>query len=142
MKERTRVSSLVLQLTLVSLLTLLGLASAAQAEGLDTSKPLSCALAEAAECDGLAQCSDVTLEQVELPGAWRIDFAEKQLASEDGKRTSPIGAVEVLDAVVVLQGHQNGRGWTLVIERATGHVSATVADAEGAFVLAGGCRAE
>ena len=140
--QLTRVSSLVLQLTRVSLLVLLGFGSGAQAEGLDTSKPLSCALAEAAECDEVAQCSDVTLEQVGLPGAWRVDFAAKQLASEDGQRTSPIGAIETLDAVLVLQGHQNGRGWTLVIERATGHLSATVADAEGVFVLAGGCSAE
>jgi hypothetical protein len=27
----------------------------------------------------------------------------------------------------------------MVIERATGHLSATITDAEGVFVLAGGC---
>ena len=119
----------------------LGLAAAVGAEPLDTSKPLACALAEAAECDEMATCSDVTLEQIELPGAWRIDFAAKQLVSTDGQRTSPIGTVEVLDAVVVLQGHQNGRGWTLVLDRATGHLSGAIAGAEGTFILAGGCAA-
>jgi hypothetical protein len=109
---------------------------------LDATKPMRCALAEAAECDEMAECSDVTLEQIELPGAWRIDFTAKQLVSTDGQRTSPIHAVEALDAVVVLQGHQNGRGWTMVVERTTGHLSATIADAEGVFVLAGGCSAE
>jgi hypothetical protein len=63
-------------------------------------------------------------------------------ASEDGQRSSPIATVEMLDTALVLQGHQNGRGWTLVLERATGHFSASAADAEGAFVLAGSCALE
>ena len=90
------------------------LAVAAQAQEVDATKPLRCALAEAAECDEMAECSDVTPEQIELPGEWRIDFAAKQLVSADGQRTSPIQAVEAFEAVVVLQGHQNGRGWTMV----------------------------
>jgi hypothetical protein len=43
--------------------------------------------------------------------------------------------------VLLLQGHQDGRGWTLVIERANGALSATVADAEGGFMLTGACIA-
>jgi hypothetical protein len=130
------------RIALLSLLFALGPGGAIRAEGLDTSRSLRCALAEASECDEAAECSDVTLEQIELPGAWRIDFAAKQLVSTDGQRTSPIHAVEALDAVVVLQGHQNGRGWTLVIDRATGHLAASIADVAGVFVLSGGCSAE
>jgi hypothetical protein len=116
--------------------------AAARAEGLDASKPLTCSLTDASECDGVALCRDVTLEQIELPPLWHVDFAAKQLKSEDGRRTSPIAVVETVDSALVLQGNQNGRAWTLVVERATGHVSATVADNEGAFVLAGSCTAE
>ena len=118
------------------------LAAAASAEDLGTSKPLTCSIAKLAECDGVAACSEVTLEQVDLPALWRIDFAAKQLSSADGTRTSPIAELETLDAVLVLQGHDNGRGWTLVVERATGHLSGSTADADGAFVLAGSCTAE
>jgi hypothetical protein len=126
----------------LSILLLMLLASAAQAQEVDATRPLRCALAEAAECDEMAACSDVTLEQIELPGEFRVDFAGKQLVSSDGQRTSPVQAVEALDAVVVLQGHQNGRGWTMVLERATGRLSATIATVDGAFILAGGCSAE
>lgn len=127
----------------LGIVVLLAVAPAvARAEGLDASKPLLCSITEAAECDGVALCTDVTLEQIELPPLWRVDFAAKQLVSEDGRRTSPIGVLETLEAVLVLQGHQNGRGWTLVVERATGHLSASAADAAGAFVLAGSCTAE
>jgi hypothetical protein len=117
-------------------------ASSARAEGLDASRPLACSISEAAQCDGVAACIDVTPEQLDLPALWRVDFAAKQIASQDGGRTSPIAALETLDGALVLQGHQSGRGWTLVVERATGHLSASAADAEGAFVLAGSCTAE
>lgn len=113
-----------------------------RAEGLDASKPLLCSISEAAQCDGVAACTDVTLEQIDLPPHWRVDFVAKQLESQDGQRSSPIAALETLDTVLVVQGHQDGRGWTLVIERATGHLSASAADAEGAFVLAGSCTAQ
>ena len=118
------------------------LPSLASAEGLDGTQSLRCALADAAECDEAAQCSDVELAAIDLPDVWRVDFAAKQLASPDGQRTSPIAAVETLAAVLVLLGHQNGRGWTLVIDRATGHLAGAVAGSEGSFVLAGGCSAE
>ena len=114
----------------------------AQAEGIDVSEPLVCDLVEAAECDGVAQCTDVTVEQIGLPPVWHVDFAASQVAVPDGQRTSPIAAVEVLDAVLVLQGHQRGHGWTMVIERATGHLSAAITGAEGAYVLAGACTAQ
>jgi hypothetical protein len=128
-------------LALLSILAA-GLPLAAAAEPLDTTKAMRCALAQAAECDEKAECSAVDLVAAEIPDIWRVDFATKQLASDDGKRTSPIAAVETLDAVLVLQGHQNGRGWTLVIDRATGHLAGTVADVDGSFVLAGGCSVE
>jgi hypothetical protein len=129
------------------LLLLLGLAvwpisAAAGAEGLDGSKPLVCDLAQAAECDGVAACREVAMAEIDLPAVVQVDFAQSRLASPDDQRTSPIAAVEKLDAVLVVQGNQNGRGWTMVIDRATGHLSATLADAEGAFVLAGACVAK
>ena len=129
-------------LSLLSILTVSLLSLPALAEGLDATKPLTCALAQAAECDEMARCSEVTLEQIGLPGGWRVDFAAKQLVSGDGQRKSPISAIDALETVLVLQGNQNGRGWTMVVERATGHLTATLADLEGVFVLAGGCSAE
>ena len=127
--------------TLSVLTVSLLLAFSVQAEGLDATKAMGCALAEASECDEAAQCSDVAVADIELPDIVHVDFAAKLLSSPDRQRTSPISAVEVLDAVLVLQGHQNGRGWTMVVERATGRLSATVTDAEGVFVIAGGCTA-
>lgn len=120
----------------------ISLAAPLGAEPLGTERPLQCALAQAANCDEAASCDAVTLEQIAVPDSLRVDFAAGQLASADGTRTSPIASVEVLEPVLVLQGHQGGRGWTMVIDRTTGHLIATLADREGSFALAGGCRAE
>ena len=117
------------------------LSANASAEGLDASQPLTCDLTEAAQCDGSAKCIPVTFEQIDLPPVIQVDFAESQINTEDGQRRSPIASVETRDAVLLLQGHQDGRGWTLVIERATGALSAALADVEGGLVVTGACIA-
>jgi hypothetical protein len=114
-------------------------ASIAGAEGLDASGPLVCDLAQSTQCDTSANCKKVTLEQIHLPPVLHVDFSASQLTSPSGERRSPIFSVEVFEAVLVIQGHQDKRGWTMVIERATGQLSAAVADDEGTFVLAGAC---
>ena len=121
---------------------LLAFAADVRAQGVDGTRPLVCDLAAAAQCEGEAACIEVTLEQINLPPVVRVDFEDRRLTEPAGERDSPISAVEILDAVVVLQGHQNGRGWTMVVERDSGHLSATVTDDEGAFVLAGACAAD
>jgi len=113
----------------------------ASAEGLDTSQPLLCDLTEAAQCDGSAKCTPVSFEQIDLPPVIQVDFEERQIESEDGQRRSPIASFETLGAVLMLQGRQEGRGWTLVIERATGALSVALADAEGGTVVTGACIA-
>jgi hypothetical protein len=113
----------------------------ASGEDVDGKTPLVCDLVKVSQCDGVASCASTDFADIDLPPVYVVDFAAKRLASEDGQRTSPIASQELLDAVLLLQGTQNGRGWTMVIDRATGHLSATIADAEGALVIAGACTA-
>ena len=113
--------------------------SNAWAGAIDAKTQLVCDLVEAAQCDGVAECIDVTPAQIGLPSTFHVDFGTAQIGSEDGQSTNLIRSVEELETAVLLQGHANGRGWTLVIHRSTGHLSATVNDVEGAFVLAGAC---
>jgi hypothetical protein len=113
----------------------------AWAAGIDGEKPLVCDFVEAAQCDGVAECIDVTLEQIGLPRVFHVDFELAQVGSEDGQQTNLIRTIQKLDTALLLQGHANGRGWTLVIHRDTGHLSGTLNDVEGAFVLAGACTA-
>ena len=128
-------------------ITTLGLAvvlafGVAIAEDIDASKPLACKLSGSSQCNTEASCIDVTLAQIDLTEEFRIDFENRQLAAEAGGRTSPVGDIDVLDGVVVLQGHQNGRGWTIVIDRKTGFLSAALAETAGAFVISGSCTVD
>lgn len=128
--------------TLVSLMVLagaLGFSGISNAELLDSSKPLVCDIVEASQCDAVAECRGVEADEIDLPPVVLIDFEKGRIASEDGQRTSPIAATETSEDVLILQGHQNGRGWVMVIERTTGHLSATLAETAGSFVLAGAC---
>jgi hypothetical protein len=114
-------------------------AASAAAEGLDASQALVCDLVEVARCDTAAACKDVSFAQIDLPPVFEVDFPASRLVSEGGQRASPITSVDALPTVFVVHGHQEQRAWTMVIDRATGQLSATVADLHGAFVIAGAC---
>jgi hypothetical protein len=117
------------------------LPAGAWADGVDGQTPLVCDLVEASQCDGVASCASVEFAEIDLPAVYHVDFQARRLASEDGQRTSPIASQELLEKSLVLQGEQNGRAWTMVIDRASGHLSATIADLDGALVIAGACAA-
>lgn len=117
------------------------LGTALPALALDDTQPLVCDLKEATQCDAAASCSAVSADQIDLPSVIVIDFEARRLVSEDGKRDSPISSVEVEEAVMLVQGHQHGRGWAVVLDRATGEFQASAVDPEGAFVLTGACTA-
>lgn len=120
---------------------LLASAGEVAAAGFDGKTPLECAPAAASECDTSAECETVTLDEIGVPGPIRVDFKAKKLLSMDGQRSSPIRSVEVSDTVLILQGSQNGRGWSMAIDRASGAMSGTIAETAGAFVLSGACKA-
>ena len=117
------------------------LASARIASGadFDAKHELVCSAGEAAECDTSAVCEKVGAGDIDLPGAFHVDFKKKALRSADGQRSSPIHSVEVGDAALIVQGSQNGRGWSMVVERASGKFTGTIAEVEGAIVLSGSC---
>jgi hypothetical protein len=124
------------------LAALLAANESSAADLLDGKQALRCSTGAISQCDLAALCEPVAAEDIGLPPALRVDFAAKHLASTDGARTSPIHHIEVSEAVLVVQGSQNGRGWSLVIDRTTGRMAASVADAEGGFVVSGSCAAE
>ncbi len=131
-----------IQRPIAAMLVFTVLATASGADPLGDSTPLVCVPAAVADCDDTSACAVATLEDVGLPKAWRVDFAAKQLAALGSDRTSPLQLALVGEQVMVLQGGQNGRGWSVVIDRASGRMSGAVAAADGAVVLSGHCKAE
>jgi hypothetical protein len=118
----------------------LGCAAIASAAGFDGSQDLLCAPTDLAQCDETARCERVSPSEVDLPPFIRVDFAKKRLMSlADPPRETPIDTVHQHEGSTILQGAQNGRAWSLVIDHATGRMTGSVADDEGAFAVFGAC---
>lgn len=131
MNRSQRLSTLVL-----SLLVSFGTVASAD---ISESKQISCKLTGASQCDTDAECLGVTLDQINLSENLRIDLENAELTAATDDRTSQIRSIDKLESVVVLHGHQDPRGWTIVIDRKTGFLSAALAESEGAFVITGSC---
>jgi hypothetical protein len=59
-------------------------------------------------------------------------------AAERG-RESPIRNLEHLDGTLIIEGGENGRGWTVSIAEETGKMSSAISIEEEAFIIFGGC---
>ena len=117
------------------------LPSAAPAAPMDGSVPMLCAVNSVVECTRRGDCERSTAEDAQVPAFVRIDAGKRVLSSVDGARTSPIASVQRTNGRLMMQGMQNERVWGAVIDEATGQMSATVGEDDGAIVISGMCVA-
>ena len=105
----------------------------------DGSVPLLCVPIVVTECGPDGECRRVTAESVNLPQFLRVDVKAMKVHTGEAGRESPVRNLEHLNGNLIIQGGQDGRGWTLTISEETGRMSATIsADGEG-FVVFGAC---
>lgn len=127
----------------VSIVTLLCLLPYSLAmAGFDGSAPLICSVIEVFECSLEQDCIEGTVESMNIPQFVRIDFAMNKISTTEEikeKRESPINNFDRADGMLILQGIQNGRGWSMVIAEETGKMTATASDGGGGFVIFGAC---
>jgi hypothetical protein len=112
-------------------------AGAANAADFDGSRPLVCAASEVHDCIGGRTCTIDKPGNVGAPSSLRVDVGNKVITRRE--TTSPISSIDKTEDQLVLQGAENGFGWTLVLDQADGAMSATLVDANGAYVLFGSC---
>jgi hypothetical protein len=108
----------------------------------DGSRPLIFAAIEIFECSAGGACQRVAAESINLPQFLRINFEEKTISGTRGGGevlTTKILDMEHFDGKLILQGRENGRGWSMVIAEATGKVALTASDNEVGFVAFGAC---
>jgi hypothetical protein len=99
--------------------------------------PLICATVEAMVCERGMECQKGLPENIGAPQFMQIDFEKKAVVGP--KRTSPILQTEMDEERITLQGFELGLGWTMAIDRATGHTSMTLVGMDEAYVLFGAC---
>ena len=108
----------------------------------DGSKPLLCATIETFECGSGIECQRGTSQSINLPQFLKIDFKDKKISGtrESGEvLTTEIENMERGDGKLVLQGTQNNKGWSMLINEATGKMTITVSDDQVGFVVFGAC---
>jgi hypothetical protein len=113
-----------------------GVGAAARFDG---SVPMLCASTVVMECGAEGECRRGTPASVNLPEFLKVDVAAKRVYAEGTGRESPIRNLEHLDGVLVLQGGQNGRAWSMTITEATGKMSSTISTEGEGFVIFGAC---
>jgi hypothetical protein len=120
----------------------LGVAATAAAGDFDGSKRLLCAPSDIYECGSTSDCQRVTPETANIPRFIRINVKKKLLngtvASGDEVKTS-IQNVEKKDGKLTLQGAENARAWSVVIDQETGQMSASASDNITGFIVFGAC---
>jgi hypothetical protein len=122
---------------------LFGCATLARASGFDGSQDLLCAPSDVAQCDASANCERVSVSDVDLPPFLRIQFGKKRLASlATPERVTQIENIRKVDGLTILQGAENGRAWSIVIDQESGRMSGSIADSDGAFAVFGACTTQ
>src|SRR5262245_40764543 len=88
--------------------------AARAAPALDGSAPMLCSLAVLMECDAV-KCERTTAAEADLPDFVRIDVPNKAVTAVPGTRQTAIRSSMRLDGRLILQGGENGRGWTATV---------------------------
>jgi hypothetical protein len=121
---------------------LTSMSNVAWAGGIDPAKPALCANTDTFECVPGQNCIADTPEGINLPRFFRIDFAANRAYGERAngeKTTAEITNQKVEEGRIVLQGVQNGNGWSVMIDQATGNMSLAVSANQVGFVIFGAC---
>lgn len=116
-----------------------GLAAGAE---LDGSVPMLCAVMAVTECHRGGVCEPADAGAAGLPPFVRVNVGQKALEATDGsgRRTAIHSAAVVKEKErLLLQGGENGRGWSVVIGQKTGEMTAAIVDHDGGFLLSGVC---
>lgn len=112
------------------------------AEGLNGATALVCSSNETFDCASTRECIADSPEAINIPRLIRLDLNAKKaftkrLSGEEN--VAPIGAQQMLNGKLILQGVQNGYGWSMAISEGTGSMSLAIAGDGAGVVVFGTC---
>jgi hypothetical protein len=121
---------------------LLGGNPATAADQFDGKTNLICATTHVVGCIDGGTCLEGPARTFDLPDFMLIDFAERvvKLTRESGDDSeSPIRVIETTGTQLVLQGIENGHGWSMAIHRDHGRMSTVAVGEDLSFSIFGTC---
>jgi hypothetical protein len=107
----------------------------------DGSVTILCAVVETFGCNDIDKCQEGMAQDIDIPQFLSIDFKNKMISGKQGKniRTTKIENMEKNNERLILQGTQEGKGWSMVIIESTGKMTLTASDDDVGFVVFGAC---
>jgi len=120
-------------------------AAGAQAQGLDGSRNMICAVVSVVACGDAHVCYHGLAKQFDLPEILVVDVNAKQVrgTAESGlKQDSPIRHSESTGSQLVVQGVENGHGWSMAINRENGRMATVLSGELVSYMIFGTCTAQ
>jgi hypothetical protein len=120
-------------------------AAGALAQGLDGSRNMTCAAVSVVACGDAHVCYHGLAKQFGLPEIMVVDVNKKLVrgTAESGyKQDSPIKHSETTGSQLVLQGVENGHGWSMAIDRTSGRMATVLSGELVSYMIFGTCTAE
>lgn len=111
--------------------------ASALAADFDGTKPLLCSAIEANDCALGTTCQKGLAENVNVPQFIRLDFAKKTMSA--GTRTSTIKHQSRDGGMLMMQGFENYRAWSVTINEVTGKMVGAIAGDQEGFLIFGAC---
>lgn len=112
------------------------------ADNLAGSDAFLCTTLEATACEHEADCVKIAPWEINLPRFVEIDLDKKQLRTTQASsenRSTDIEQLRREEGMIVLQGYQDGRAYSIVIHEESGELSAAVARDGRAVAVFGAC---
>ncbi len=126
----------------ITLVSLFGLAVPAYAATIDPSQRLICSSIRTAECGLSGDCTVGLGSDINVPQFFFVDLANKKVEATrpDGSDLNSSFTMTAADGQpIVLQGAENGRGWSATIDHKSGGLVVAVSGENTAFAVFGAC---
>ena len=127
---------------LLVLSLLLSLPFSISAKEITAKDQLICAISKTALCRENSGCTEGSVEIVNLPLLLRLNLEKKTIAStrlSGEQRASTIMTVSTSKNNLILQGVQDGSGWSMTVDKKNGQMSVSSSlDGEG-YIAFGVC---
>jgi hypothetical protein len=115
--------------------------AAARADNLAGSDRFICSTSRASACCDDGECASGSATELNIPQFIEVDMAAKRVSSTKASgnyRSSSVANAKRENGLILLQGMENGRAFSILINEKTGDLSAAVAGTYGCGVTAFG----
>ena len=110
----------------------------------DKSAEILCSASKVIECDPYGDCVNSSAEKINIPQFIKIDLIGKTMADGSVKDSPKKTAIRTMireNGEIIMQGSENGRGFTMVVDEQSGKFSAAISEDSFGFIVFGACMA-